>query len=135
MNYLRNMAGALLRWADSHEVSRPLCVATARELMLLAEAELKVDAMSRFANTSIDRSASNDLLSLYDTLRDSSRDIDEIDRSLSVSEGAKGERNVDEVSSITASMAVQKLRRLADVSDQIGDHDLADGIDAILSKI
>jgi len=134
MHYLRNMADALLRWSDSHAVSRPLCIATAREMLLLAEAELKVKAMSRFAGPRVGRPSSNDLLPLYDALRHSSRDIDEISRALSVSVKANdGEPN--EASPITASLAIQKLRRLADVSDQIGDHGLADGIDSVLSAI
>ena len=131
MHYLETMAEALLRWADSHEVSKPLCIATAREMLILAEAELKVKAMSRFAGSG---SRQVDVKELYDTLRHSSRDISEISRSISSSK-EKADDTRRDVASTTAEMAIEKLMRLADVSDQIGDHDLANGIDSILLSI
>ena len=134
MHYLENMAAVLLRWSDSHAVSRPLCIATAREMMLLAEAELKVGAMSRFAGSGSYAPTANDLQALYDTLRRSSRDIDEISRAVTVSSRI-GSNVRAEHSSKVAEMAVQKLCRLAHIADQIGDFELSDGIDGLLSSI
>jgi len=131
MHYLENMADALLRWSESHTASRPLCIATARELLVLAESELKVKAMSRFAGKDLDDPNGYDLQSLYNTLRDSTRDISEIRRSLSSSSPKDDEAD----SSNMAEMAIRKLSRLANTADAIGDHDLADGLDDILVGI
>ncbi len=132
MNYLENIADALLRWAETHRSSRPLCVATARHLLLLAEAELKVMAMSRFARVDLGENLPNDLQTVIHALRHSDRSLDDISRSIKTASRLSPDPRVSRQIAVEA---MRELRLLADDADVIGDSRLASNIDILLSMV
>ena len=50
MNELTMIADSLLRWAGSNPEAAPLAVSAARDILCLAEAELRLSAMMRNAS-------------------------------------------------------------------------------------
>lgn len=141
MHYLAEMAKSLMRMADARPRSVvPLTVA-ARNLLVMAEAELMLsDSMMRRAAAVggegvVTNSNPQELIS---QLRDTNRDLYDILRYVESLDQRRTEGDDEpatlETKSKVARLACEEMLKLAASADDLGDVALADEVDSLLGQ-
>lgn len=142
MCYLTKMAKTILGWDCRKPECKVLLLATARELLVLAEAQalLKGRKMDRLASPVSKNSVK--VQEFVDRLQRTERDLDEILQNIESIQSGKIDVAVEyptipaaDANRELVSMACIKLASLASVASEIGEETLAENIDDFLSRV
>jgi hypothetical protein len=131
MNELTMMADSLLRWAVAAPEVAPLAVSAARDILCLAEAELRLSAMTRTA--SADQTART-LPQMFDRIRNTNRDCSDIRQTISKMETAN-ERPGKDLAREVGIRAVDRLMELANSADAVRHPVLASAVDELILAV
>lgn len=132
MSELTTIANSLLRWAASDPQAAPLAVSAARDILCLAEAELRLSAMVRTASP---EAAPQTLPQMFDRIRNTNRDCDEILDSISKMEKTTDAPPPPSISKEVGKRAVDRLVSLATSADSVGRYALASAVDELVVAV
>lgn len=135
MQYILSISQAMLDWSqkqNSH--SSPIIVAAARDLLLLAEAQLVGQIMTRTANSQ--QEGTNNIDDLMTSLRDTNRDIQDVLKSIeSLQQNIGNNMPVPDQQHEIAQKTASRLAQLRDEAVIIKEYNLAYEIENLLSEI
>ena len=132
MSELTTIAEALLRWAETDPPVAPLAVSAARDLLCLAEAELRLSTMLREGSTD---HTNLTLPQMFTRIRNTTRDCTEILDSISKMEKTNGGTPPPSLSRDVGQKAVDRLVSLASSADAVHRYGLAAEVDNLVSSI
>ncbi len=135
MHYLVGIAQNLIRNSFFSPRKRYgiLSVATARDLLILAEAEIRLSSMTKSADPS--PPLPQDLDGLFDELKNTGRDLESLLKGIAIMEEDGLPTPPAEVAREISEKANEKLAKLASLADVVGDVRLADEIDDLLIQM
>jgi hypothetical protein len=134
MEHLVKLAQCLIRWSETHPRDLPIVIPAARDILILAETELRGGTMMRTAA----RGGKNPppVRDVFQALSDSKRNLREILKGIESLQSSGNEKRVPpEVAKTVSSLAIGRLVRLANQADSAGSVPLADQIDVLLDLI